>query len=78
MYGSLLLTLEVAQHIDAGNHRKKYCSITKKAESFSETPITMVAYIGKQANDKIGCKKKDKPENIIIQGKKLFAPIVII
>jgi hypothetical protein len=65
MHGSLLFTLEVTQEVDAGNHRKIYNSIPKKAESLSEAPIAMVAHIGKQTNNKIGCKKKDKPENVI-------------
>jgi hypothetical protein len=65
MHRRLLLTFEVAKQIDAGNHRKIYCSVTEKAESLPEAPVAMVAHIGKQANHKIGCKKKDQPEDIV-------------
>ena len=65
MHRCLLFTLEVAEQIDAGNHRKVYCSIAEKAESLPEAPIAMVAHIGKQAYDKIYRKEKDEPENIV-------------
>jgi hypothetical protein len=65
MHSHILLAFEVAKQIDAGNHRKVYCSVTEKAESLSEAPIAMVAHIGKQANDKIDREEKNKPEDIV-------------
>ena len=70
LHSRLLLSFKMAQEIDGCNHKEIDRRVAKKAKSLSETPLTVVAQVGKHARYKIEREKQHQPEHVVFNGEK--------